>query len=469
MELTKSTPITRYGGIIPIVREMIKRDLPGLIDSSLEEIIPRKHNSKYKFSDMLISWIVASFCGATRIEHITELKDQLKDIPQLSIPSHDTVGRLMKLLSDEVKIQERKMNYQVNENYYDDNLTLNRLLIQVTKQMGILNEKDEYILDVDCTFIETRCVGAMSMKDKDAPGFYPMICLIGELPVFVSMRNGNSIADFRIKECIDECLNLLNEANIKVKIVRSDGAGYRKELLTMIDSRNGHFIVGSPVNKSYKKMFQQLNSTYWKDTTIETANEFKRCQIGEIKYQMVEVEKPFRIIALRIPAEDKLIQGLEEEEAERRILVQKKMNTLKSKGVLKRNNKRYIEGDWNEVNDFKYKMFVTNDFDTPAEELVLLYNKRGDAERQFSFMKNDFGWKFPPFSRMNENTVFFIISAMANNVFRAIASIFNKNVDKLNLKSRIRKFQKMFIDVVAVCINGEWIFSSTKIDFEKIV
>lgn len=468
MKTSSDILITRYGGVIPVVQEMIKRGMPELIDSHLEQQFKRKHNSKYRFSDMFISWISAAMCGATRIDHVTGLKEDLEVIPELNVPSHDTVGRMMKSLATEIISDSRKMNYQINDNYYDDNIHLNRLLIQVTKKMGILNEHEEYVLDVDCTFIDTRCSGAISMKDKDAPGFFPMICLIGDLPVFVSMRNGNSISDYRIKECIEQCLDLLDEENIKVKIVRTDGAGYRKELLTMLEKRQTNFVTASPVNMYFKKMFSALDNTTWKETIIETANSFKHCLIGEIEYTMTKVDTPFRVIALKIPSKEKLQEQLDCAELERRTLIKNKLEVLNKKGKLKRNNKKYNEGEWNEVEGFQYKMITTNDFDTPAEDLIYLYNQRGDAERKFSFMKNDFGWNLPPFMQMNENTVFFIVSAMANNVFRAIALLFNEYVDELELNARVRRFQKAFINTVATFLDGNWTYYNTKIDFEKI-
>ena len=469
MESSSDILMTRYGGIIPIIKEIMKRGIPELIDSSLAEIKPRKHNSKYKFSDMFLSWIAAALCGATRIDNITDLKKDLRVIPGLNVPSHDTMGRMMKLLSSEIMVQNRKMNHQANDNFYDENYTLNRLLVKSTKSMGILNETNEYILDVDCTFIETRCTGAMSMKGKDAPGFYPMICLIGELPVFISMRNGNSNADFRIMETVEACLDLLDEAGIKIKKVRTDGAGYRKDLLEMLEKRNVKFITASPVNNSHKKMHKEFETAIWKDIIFETANAYKKCQIGEIAYNMHEVETPFRIIALRVSTEQKLIEQLDEDEVQQRELIQKKMAELNDKGLLKRNNKKYISTTWNSIEGFKYKMIATNDFETDAEELFYLYNQRGEAERQFNFLKKDFGWSYPPFMWMNENTVFFILTALANNVFRAVALLFNEHINKLELNARVRRFQKAFIDIIASYTNGQWTYRNTKIDFEKIV
>ena len=82
--------------------------------------------------------------------------------------------------------------------------------------------------------------------------------------------------------------------------------------------------------------------------------------------------------------------------------------------------------NWKEIDGYYYKFFITNYFKKSSEELIIEYNKRGNSERKFSFIKNDFGWRLPPFMHMNENTVFMIASALANNVFRGMVVLFRK-------------------------------------------
>lgn len=456
---------TCYGGIIPVIREMTRRGLPQLIDKTLNKKSPRKCNAKYKYSDMFISWIISAMCGAKRIDDITDLMEELEVIDGLSLPSHDTIGRMMKSLATKVKKQNRTTAYKTsNINFYDNNEILNRLLVEATVLMGVLKPGEEYTLDVDCTFINTKCIGAKSMKGKNQPGFYPMIFLINNLPVFVSMRNGNSAADFRSAETVSMVLDLLSEFGIEIKKVRTDGAGYRKELIQMLNERGTEFVTGTPANKHFKTMFTALNKTAWTKTNVETANEYRDCEIAEIKYNMSNVDSPVRVVALRVPKEPdkkkKKEKQEEKEERERAKMIKKKMSKLEKKGKLKSKNKRYESTDWNEVGNHKYKIITTNDFETSTEELIYLYNARGGSENNFKYMKADFGWFYPPFQQMNENTVFYIITALANNVFRAIAIMVDGHVKKLDLRARIKRFQKKFINTTAVCIDGgdEWIF-----------
>ncbi|MFI5142040.1 MAG: hypothetical protein ACHQII_06755, partial [Bacteroidia bacterium] len=116
-----------------------------------------------------------------------------------------------------------------------------------------------------------------------------------------------------------------------------------------------------------------------------------------------------------------------------------------------------------------YKFFVTNDFKKSAEEIVNEYNKRGDAERKFSYMKNEFGWRLPPFQWMNENNVFLIAASLANNIFVGMRNMFKKVIPQIGLKSRLKDFQFVFMDVACAYINKTYIFYNTDIEYEKLM
>jgi hypothetical protein len=141
---------------------------------------------------------------------------------------------------------------------------------------------------------------------------------------------------------------------------------------------------------------------------------------------------------------------------------------MRTNGKLKSRGKRYVSTDWNNRDGYQYKIISTTDFETPAKDLILLYNARGGSERRFDFMKNDLGWRWAPYQWMTQNTVFLIISAMASNLFRAAAKLFDENLDGVDLKARIRKFQKNFINIIAICVEGQWTFHGKKIDLSKI-
>lgn len=99
------------------------------------------------------------------------------------------------------------------------------------------------------------------------------------------------------------------------------------------------------------------------------------------------------------------------------------MSTLDAKDKLKKEGKSYKDRYWTTIGNYKYKFYATNDFEMTSEGIAHEYNGRGNAEKQFSYLKQEFNVKMPPFENMNANTVFFIVGSLANNFYGAMIVI----------------------------------------------
>ena len=66
---------------------------------------------------------------------------------------------------------------------------------------------------------------------------------------------------------------------------------------------------------------------------------------------------------------------------------------------------------------FNYQAILTNDFSLTDNQVVCFYNARGACEREFDELKNDFGWRKMPFSKMEQNSVFLFLIAMSKNLY----------------------------------------------------
>jgi len=469
--------VTPHGGIIPILKKIKEFGIPQVIRKCLGK---RVKQAQYGYDDGLIAWVCTSLSGGKRIDHVTKMKKKLSIIPNLKLPSDATLGRLLKKLKTET-ITSRSISEdakaKIRYTDHNDNIPMNKMLIEATKRSGALIEGIPYTLDIDATFLPTGKRGALRKYDNEGKldrakiGFNPMICLIGSLPVYVSMRNGDAGPSFQIKECLERCVDLLNESKIKVGRVISDAAGYNKEFMTMLDNKGIKF----NIRFSYKQNMKNFN-TYlkqwntWRPTEIKTATDVWTGEVADIPYKMFDrpdekISKTWRLVTMRFKSGN--IET--KDDLERRESIGKKMEELNKKNLLKQNTKSYQDKNWKEINGYVYKFFITNDWSKTSEEIIKEYNKRGDAERKFSFMKNDFGWNLPPFSDMNENAVFLIASSLANNIYRGMINVFKKNIPQLRSNMRLPEFQFIFIDVACAYINGIYDFFSTDIAYEKIV
>ncbi|MFL5762932.1 MAG: transposase [Bacteroidia bacterium] len=471
--------ITPYGGAVPILRKIKEFGIPQVIRGCLGK---RKEQSRYEYEDIFIAWILTTLCGGTRLDHITKLKKKLSIIPGLKLPSHDTLGRVMKQLATDsgsrgIVNKRSKANLKINTSVYNDNLAMNRMLVKATKRIGALQEGRAYTLDIDATFIATQCRGAESKHKKHGKhGFVPMVCLIGSLPVYISLRKGDSGARFMLLEALNTCLDLLAESNIKVSRVVSDAAGYSRVVTEMLEKRGIKFVMRFPVSGPMAGFKKNLLNADWRKAEIKTANDVWDCEIADVNYQMyypkykAQETMPLRVVAMRFPTGKTIIENESLDDRIQMNRMREKMHVLEKTKRLKQPGKKYTEIHWKRIGGYTYKFYVTNDFKKSSEEIIYEYNKRGDAERKFSYMKNDFAWRLPPFMWMNENNVFLIVASLANNIFVGMLRLLKKKIpNHINLKSRLKNFQFTFINVACVYVDRRYLFFDSDIDYQEVM
>lgn len=99
---------------------------------------------------------------------------------------------------------------------------------------------------------------------------------------------------------------------------------------------------------------------------------------------------------------------------------------------------------------------VTNNETMTNNEVFSFYNQRGAIERNFDDLKNNFNWSRLPFSFLNENTVFLIISAIAYIIYQYIIRRFTKKVEFVKKTFRLKNFIFHFMTV-----GSEWTGQNT--------
>jgi hypothetical protein len=98
---------------------------------------------------------------------------------------------------------------------------------------------------------------------------------------------------------------------------------------------------------------------------------------------------------------------------------------------------------------YTWRAILTNDRLISREQIVAFYNKRGNSERLFDVMNNDFGWSKLPCSFLSENTAFMILTAIIANFYRYIIGLYSERIRWLKATFRLKKFIFRFITVAA--------------------
>lgn len=406
MKVQQKGALSAFGGINFVFDFLKTNKINSLISSTFPTIA---NQSKYGWEDIINSLLSIYLCGGDCIEDLqTHLKGHFINNPYVKIPSPDTVLKRLKELAVANRTCHTKRG--TVKHVYNNNILMNQLNISLLKQQGVFNQKD-LTLDYDNTIIFNEKSDS-KMTYKRNPGYQPGVCTINEdFVLFLEGRNGNSDAKSFQHETLMRMFDLLKQNQInEIKHMRADAASYQYEVVKLLDQKVKNFYVGCR-NSYISKYFTQIE--HWEDM-IDTSNEL--IQIGEIYFT------PFVQQAEKVKDTPK----------QYRLIVKRKLRP--------NNQLDLFTGD-----HYEYRAILTNNTVFSTADVVRFYNQRGNMERQFDVLKNDFGWSRMAFSTLDYNTVFLGITAFIKNLYVFIIQHFSQFTKSLTPTDRVKKFLFRFV------------------------
>ena len=297
------------------------------------------------------------------------------------------------------------------------NTPLNQLNINLLKKLSLIDNKN-IILDYDNTIIFSNKADA-TMTYKKHFGYAPGVGIIGNNIVYIENRNGNSDAQTLQQDTLKRMFDLLKENNVKIESFRADGASYQLSTLTEISKNVNKLYIRARMSSSLNEAVNKVEK--WDEIIID----------GELAYRGSVEFVPFEKIA-KVKKQTELLKIY-------RLVITK----------IKRDDGQYnlFTGE-----PYNYHAILTNDFEMTNDQIVFFYNQRGAIEKEFDILKNDFAWNNMPFSKLEYNNVFLILTAMCRNIYNHIIVLFSKKYKNLSPIFRIKKFIFRFI-----CIPAKWI------------
>lgn len=415
MKIINSQTVSAFGGLNFVLKELT--DL-GIDRMFTEYLPPLSEQSKYTWKDIIFSYWSILFCGGDCAEDIAiNLKGGLKNNPFIKIPSPDRLLNRLKELSTPLMLNKKNRSDVVNEFNYND--TLSDLNIRLLKKLGALKNK-EIVVDYDNTFVYTKKADAKRTYTKNF-GYCPGVGLIGNHVIFVENRNGNCAPHTLQDESLERMFELLIKHQVKVSKFRADAASYRFSTINTINKYVDKFYIRAVAND---RICEAINNiTEWKEIEINGAIFLRGSAMftpftnTARRFKQKEMLKEYRLVVTKEPRRDGQLNMFTEEA-------------------------------------YNYHPIITNDLDMSDDEVVIFYNQRGKEEREFDVLKNDFAWNKLPFSKMEQNTVFLLITAMCRNAYEYIIQKFSTVFKTLKRNFRLKKFIFRFI-----CIPGKWIKS----------
>ena len=312
----------------------------------------------------------------------------------MKLPSHDALGTVMKSFSQSLDI--------LGNHEFSIHKPLNKLMVNTAVKLGLLSTKNKYTLDYDNTIIEHQKYDK-KLTYKMVKGYQPGVSFIDKIPVYIEGRNGNSNATYQITETVERSIEILKESRIKVNRFRSDSAAYARPMFKLMEQEGIEFFIRARRSNILEQAYVDYKG--WEEIQIHT----KTYQAKSINYTPIGSKSVYRMVVYRTEKKD----------------------------------------------EWKYLAILTNNWKMTEYEVIKFYNMRGDIERNFDDLKNNFNWHRLPFSFLNENTVFMIISAITSIIYQYLIRKFSKKVKFVKSKHRLKNFIFHFIVCSAILNQGQ--------------
>lgn len=416
MKILKSSHISPFGGLNFVLQEFENKQIGQLLQAHLPKLPAQ---CKYSWKDLLYSFWSIYFCGGDCIEDISlNLKGHLKDNPFFKVPSPDRILDRFKELSQTKDLFTLPRGTSLHQ--FSLHPFLNGLNLKLLCSLNF-NKEALHTLDYDNTLIFNNKSDSLSTY-KRAFGYCPGVGIIGNQIVYIENRNGNSAAKDLQFETLTRMFRELEKQQIKINSFRADGASYQFNIVDFISQRVNTFFIRAVMSSALAQQISTIQN--WETVVLGNETAYR----GEITYT------PFTNIALKKKQKHKL--------KEYRLVVTK----------IKRHDHQ-INAFTNEA--YNYSAVLTNDWKKTKNQIAEFYNQRGAIEKEFDVLKNDFGWNNLPFSKLEQNTVFLIFTAICRNLYYYIITEFSKKVKHLKPNFRIKKFIFRFIT-----ISAKWIKSA---------
>lgn len=391
-----------FGGINFIEADFNALNFKTLITQHLGS---RSHQAFYSYSDVIKHLLLMFTIGGDVLDDLHTLKAQLEDHPHLSICSPDTVEYVCNQLKTTTicQLTDKGVQHFINEHE-----GFNKLLAAISVAGATLNTKDAYTLDYDGHILENT-KGDNACNYKHTRSYYPVVCSINKLPVYMQNRNGNTPESYGHLRIVQQAITHCQTLQLKMVKFRADACCYEQKTLEWLEQNNIIYYIRADMNASLRIALE--DEPQWQVAMLGY-RKVEVCSITEKLFGTKEVER--RIVAYRYKAEGQL--SLVEDGRE----------------------------------GYRYYAVVTNDHHSSAQQCIAFYNQRGcEGEHHFRDLDYDFGWNHLPFDNLAANTIYMYMTVVAYLLFHVFKLRYAKRCSFVRVEMRLKNFILHFVTLTA--------------------
>lgn len=262
------------------------------------------------------------------------------------------------------------------------------------------------IIESDGVMVPTtgECKQGMDISYQGEWGYHPLLISLANTAevLFLMNRSGNRPSHEGAAGYFDKAIKLCREAGFKKILLRGDTDFTQTRELDRWDDDGVEFIFGIDAMRNLVEFAESLEKTAWQPLSRPvkyTVKSTPRARPENVKEQVVR-RREFQNIRLR---------GEEVAECSYRPTACKKLYRL----VVVRKDLAVEKGGQALFDDYRYFFYLSNDYATPAEEIVFSANARCNQENLIAQLKGATRALAAPVDNLVSNWAYMVMASLA--------------------------------------------------------
>ncbi len=252
-------------------------------------------------------------------------------------------------------------------------------LWEVQQRLLAVVEKQGIILDIDATIIQSE-KGDSEKTYKGNYGYQPLLGIVAENGMVVGsdFRKGNASPQSGLVELIEQCRRNYSQ---EIKIVRSDSAGWQKQIVDYCNQNNLGFTISADQSTPVLEAVLSIAEEQWKDAVAFDGIK-EGYQIAQTEYCFGSKKRKVRLVV-------------------KRELLKKQIDLF---------------------SNYRYWIVATNlkEEDYDNYQIIKLHQGRGSMEKKIGELKHQINLNHLPMGQFNSNCLYFTVGLLAYNLLQLL-------------------------------------------------